>query len=144
MIVKRMRQLGLKAQFVGGGGVMDADFIKLAGPAAEGAMAWEYGHPLDSLPQGKAFAQNFKTTYGADMLSYAPFAYDAAKLAIKAMERANSAQPAAFNAAIKSTDYSGVTGKIVFEPNGDLKDASSTLYKVEDGAWAPVTTKAGS
>ena len=39
--IKQMRQFGLNAQFVGGGGVRDAEFIKIAGPAAEGAMAWE-------------------------------------------------------------------------------------------------------
>src|ERR1700722_3452286 len=59
-VAKRMRQLGLTAQFVGGGGVMDADFLKLAGDAAEGAMAWEYGSPLEKLPQGKAFSEKFQ------------------------------------------------------------------------------------
>ena len=144
MIVKRMKQLGMKTQFVGGGGVMDADFIKLAGPAAEGAMAWEYGHPLESTAAGKHFAADFKKTYGTDMLAYAPFAYDAAGLTIKAMEQANSVKPDAFNGAIKSIDYSGATGKIVFEPNGDLKNASSTLYQVKNGAWQTVVTKGGS
>jgi len=33
---KRMKQLGMNAQLVGGGGVMDQDFIKLAGDSAEG------------------------------------------------------------------------------------------------------------
>ncbi|MBN3763459.1 branched-chain amino acid ABC transporter substrate-binding protein [Burkholderia sp. Ac-20365] len=144
MIVKRMRQLGMKTQFVGGGGVVDADFIKLAGPAAEGAMAWEYGHPLESTSAGKHFASEFKKTYGTDMLAYAPFAYDAAGLAIKAMLQTNSVKPDVFNAAIKSSDYDGSTGKIVFEANGDLKNAASTLYQVKDNAWAPVVTKAGS
>ena len=144
MIAKRMKQLGMKTQLVAGGGVMDADFIKLAGPAANGAMAWEYGHPLNTLPKGKMFDANFKKMFGTSMLSYAPFAYDAAGLAIKAMQQADSVKPAVFNAAIKAVDYNGVTGKIVFEKNGDLKDASSTLYEVKHDAWVPITTKAGS
>ncbi|RKE36021.1 amino acid/amide ABC transporter substrate-binding protein (HAAT family) [Paraburkholderia sp. BL23I1N1] len=143
MLVKRMKQLGMKAQFVGGGGVMDADFIKLAGTAAEGAMAWEYGHPIDTLAQGKAFQTNFKRMYGVDMLSYAPFAYDAATLAIKAMQKADSVKPSVFNTSIKSTDFQGVTGEIQFEKNGDLKNASSTLYRVKGDAWVPVTSRPG-
>lgn len=143
MVVKRMKQLGMKAQFVGGGGVMDADFIKLAGPAADGAMAWEYGHPIDTLALGKAFQTDFKKTYGVDMLSYAPFAYDAATLTIKAMEKANSVKPSVFNASIKSTDFQGVTGEIQFEKNGDLRNASSTLYRVKDDTWVPITSRAG-
>ncbi|MBC8924232.1 branched-chain amino acid ABC transporter substrate-binding protein, partial [Escherichia coli] len=43
LITKRMRQLGMRTQFVGSGGIADRIFINDAGPAAEGAMAWEYG-----------------------------------------------------------------------------------------------------
>ncbi len=143
MIVKRMKQLGMKTQFVGGGGVMDADFIKLAGPAADGAMAWEYGHPLESTASGKRFAGDFKKAYGHDMLAYASFAYDAAGLVIAAMEKANSTDPKVFNAAIKSSEFDGSTGTIAFDANGDLKNAASTLYQVSGTAWKPIVTKAG-
>ena len=143
MIVKRMRQLGMKAQFLAGGGVMDATFIKLAGDAGEGAMVWEYGQPLNSLPQGKAFETKFKAKYGTDMLAYSPFAYDAAWVAIKAMKSANSVNPADFNAALKATHSTGITGQIAFNQDGDLKNPTSTLYEVKNGAWVPVTTKAG-
>lgn len=143
MFIKRMRQLGMKAQFLAGGGVMDANFIKLAGDSAEGAMVWEYGQPLSALPQGKAFETKFKAKYGVDMLAYAPFAYDAAWVAIKAMQTANSVKPADFNTALKATDSSSITGQIAFNKNGDLKNPTSTLYQVKNGAWVPVTTKAG-
>ncbi|WP_428983423.1 branched-chain amino acid ABC transporter substrate-binding protein [Paraburkholderia diazotrophica] len=141
MLVKRMRQLGMKAQFLAGGGVMDANFIKLAGDAADGASVWEYGQPLGTLPKGKNFEVKFKQKYGVDMLAYAPFAYDATWVAIKAMEKANSVKPAEYNAALKATNYDGITGKIAFTQTGDLKNPSSTMYQVKNVAWAPVTTK---
>ncbi|MEX3693145.1 branched-chain amino acid ABC transporter substrate-binding protein [Paraburkholderia sp. BR14263] len=141
MIVKRMRQLGLKAQFLAGGGVMDANFIKLAGDSADGASVWEYGQPLGTLPKGRGFEAKFKQKYGIDMLAYAPFAYDAAWVAITAMEKAGSATPAQFNAALKATNYDGITGKIAFNAQGDLKSPSSTLYQVKKVAWVPVTTR---
>ncbi|MFP3434603.1 alanine--tRNA ligase-related protein, partial [Paraburkholderia sp. SIMBA_061] len=37
-IAKKMKQLGMTAQLLGGGGVEDPEFIKLAGDAAEGAI----------------------------------------------------------------------------------------------------------
>ncbi|QBQ98895.1 branched-chain amino acid ABC transporter substrate-binding protein [Paraburkholderia pallida] len=141
MLVKRMRQLGIKAQFLAGGGVKDANFIKIAGDAANGSAVWEYGQPLSALPKGKDFEVKFKQKYGVDMLAYAPFAYDAAWVAIKAMQTANSVNPAQFNAALKSTDYQGITGRIAFTQTGDLKSPSSTMYQVKDVAWVPVTTK---
>lgn len=142
-VVKRMHQLGIKAQFVAGGGVKDADFIKIAGAEANGAQAWEYGQPMDVLPKGKDFEAKFKQKFGKDMLAYAPFAYDATWIAIKAMEKANSTDPAKYNADLKTTHYDGVTGQISFNKDGDLKHSSSTLYQVKDGKWVAVTTKTG-
>jgi branched-chain amino acid transport system substrate-binding protein len=141
---KRMKQLGLNAQLVGGGGVMDEDFIKLAGDAAEGAMAWEYGRPLAQLPGGKDFSAKFKKRFGVDILSYAPFGYDGAWAVIKAMQQAKSSSPAVYRPVLKSIDFEGVTGKISFDSTGALKSGASTLYQVKNGAWVPIVTKTGS
>jgi branched-chain amino acid transport system substrate-binding protein len=142
-IMKQMRQLGIKAQFVGGGGVKDIDFIKLAGDSAEGAMAWEYGRPLDSTPVGKEFASKFKAKFGVDVLSYAPFGYDAAWTAIKAMQAANSIKPEDYRPKLKAISFDGITGHIAFSSNGSLKQGSSTVYEVKNGQWVTVATKAG-
>jgi branched-chain amino acid transport system substrate-binding protein len=141
---KRMKQLGLNAQLVGGGGVMDEDFIKLAGEPSEGAMAWEYGRPLAQLPGGKDFSAKFKKRFGVDILSYAPFGYDGAWAAIKAMQQAKSTSPAVYRPVLKAIDYDGVTGKISFDSTGALKSGASTLYQVKNGAWVPIVTKSGS
>lgn len=140
LLTKRMRQLGMRTQFVGSGGIADSIFLGVAGSAAEGAMAWEYGRPVDSLPQGKAFAKKFKKRFGADTLTYAPFAYDCAWVAINAMKQANSAKPEVFMPALRTTQYDGITGKIEFDSYGDLKHPTSTLYQVKGGKWVPVTT----
>jgi branched-chain amino acid transport system substrate-binding protein len=141
---KRMKQLGMTAQLVGGGGVMDQDFIKLAGDPAEGVMAWEYGRPLAQLPGGKDFSAKFKKRFGVDILSYAPFGYDGAWAAIRAMQQAKSTSPAVYRPVLKTIDFDGVTGKISFDNTGALKSGASTLYQVKSGNWVPVVTKSGS
>jgi len=140
LIVKRMKQLGIRAQFVGSGGIADSVFISSAGNAAEGAMAWEYGRPVDSLPEGRAFAAKFKKRFGADTLTYAPFAYDCAWLAITAMKQANSTKPATFMQTLRTMQYNGITGHISFDKYGDLNSPTSTLYQVKSMKWQPVTT----
>ena len=142
-VAKRMKQLGITAQFVGGGGVMDTDFLKLAGDAADGAMAWEYGSPLEKLPQGKAFAEKFQKHFGVAILSYAPFGYDAAWAAINAMQKSNSIDPKVYRPVLKTISFPGITGTIAFDNNGALKNASSTMYQVKAGAWVPIVTKSG-
>jgi branched-chain amino acid transport system substrate-binding protein len=142
-IMKQMNQLGIKAQYVGGGGVKDIDFIKLAGDVSEGAMAWEYGRPLDSTPVGSRFAERFKQKFGEDVLSYAPFGYDAAWTAIKAMQAANSTKPDDYRPKLQSIDFDGITGHIAFNPDGSLKNGSSTVYQVKGAKWVTVKTVSG-
>jgi branched-chain amino acid transport system substrate-binding protein len=140
LITKRMRQLGMRTQFVGSGGIADSIFINIAGNAAEGAMAWEYGRPIETLPEGKAFAAKFKKRFGADVLTYSPFAYDCAWIAINAMKQADSSKPDVFVSPLRSMQYNGITGNISFDSYGDLKGPTSTLYQVKDTKWVPVTT----
>ncbi|MGN6086960.1 branched-chain amino acid ABC transporter substrate-binding protein [Trinickia sp.] len=143
-IMKQMTQLGIKAQYVGGGGVKDVDFIKLAGDSAEGAMAWEYGRPLDSTPVGAKFAERFKAKFGVDVLSYAPFGYDAAWAAIKAMQAAGSTKPDDYRPKLQAISFDGITGHIAFNADGSLKNGSSTMYQVKKGQFVTVVTKGGS
>ncbi|WP_438391538.1 branched-chain amino acid ABC transporter substrate-binding protein [Caballeronia sp. DA-9] len=142
-VAKRMKQLGVNAQLVGGGGVMDADFLKLAGDTAEGVMAWEYGSPLEKMPQGKAFAYKFQKRFGVAILSYAPFGYDAAWAAVNAMQKAGSIDPKVYRPVLKTISFPGITGTIAFDDKGALKNASSTMYQVKNGAWVPIVTKSG-
>ncbi|WP_460901651.1 branched-chain amino acid ABC transporter substrate-binding protein [Paraburkholderia jirisanensis] len=142
-IAKKMKQLNMSAQLLGGGGVEDPEFVKLAGDAAEGAMAWEYGRPLAQLPGGKDFSQKFKKRFGEDILSYAPFGYDGAWAAIKAMQAAKSTAPADYRPMLKNINFEGVTGTISFDATGALKSGASTLYQVKNGVWVPVVTKSG-
>ncbi|WP_429573410.1 branched-chain amino acid ABC transporter substrate-binding protein [Paraburkholderia sp. UCT70] len=143
LVIKQMKTLGMRAQFLGGGAVADTVSTQVAGPSAEGALAWEYGRPLNELPRGTEFADKYKHKFGTENLTYSPFAYDATWLAIDAMKKAGSAKPAAFVPAIRSTDYEGITGKIAFDSKGDQKSPMSTLYQVKDGKWQPVKTVSG-
>ena len=140
LVAKRMKQLAMKTRFLGGGAIADSIFTQIAGDAGEGGLAWEYGRPLDRLPKGKEFATNYEKKFGSAPLTYSPFAYDAAALAIAAMKEANSTKPAEITAALKKIRYTGITGEISFDKNGDLLKPSSTLYQVERGKWTPVTT----
>jgi branched-chain amino acid transport system substrate-binding protein len=44
---------------------------------------------------------------------------------------------------LKKISFDGITGPIAFDDNGALKNASSTLYQVKNGAWVSIVTKSG-
>jgi branched-chain amino acid transport system substrate-binding protein len=142
MITRRMKQLGMKTQFVGGSAILDDLYLKIAGDAAEGQMVWEFGKPIEGTPEGRAFVEKYSKEFGAENLDYAGLGYDGAKAAILAIQKAGSTDPAKINAALKTLDFQGATGHIAFEKNGDLKDPGATLYVVKQGKFQPVQTEA--
>jgi branched-chain amino acid transport system substrate-binding protein len=142
-MVRQMRQLGMKTHFMGGDGMQSAEFIKLAGPAAEGAIGSSPGLPIEKMPGGAEFTKRFGERFGKIQI-YAPFSHDSAVVLLQAMQRAGSAEPDKYLPELIKTHLDGVIGPIAFDEKGDLKDGPVTLYQVKDGTWQPVETIGGS
>lgn len=138
-MAQQMKRLGLTAKLLGGDGIQNVNFLKLAGSDAEGTVASLPGLPLDAMPGGAEFKQKFEAKYGPIQV-YAPYAYDAAKVLVAAMQRADSADPAKIVAELPKTDMPGVTGQLRFDKKGDVTGGSVTLYQVKNGAWTVVET----
>ncbi|WP_295622964.1 branched-chain amino acid ABC transporter substrate-binding protein [uncultured Lamprocystis sp.] len=141
-MVRQMRTLGMKTPFMGGDGMQSAEFIKLAGPAAQGAIGSSPGLPLEQMPGGADFTKRFGERFGKVQI-YAPFAHDAAVVLIQAMLRAGSAEPKQYLPELAKTQLDGVIGPIAFDAKGDLRDGPVTLYQVKSGQWQPVETIGG-
>ncbi|MBX3662936.1 MAG: branched-chain amino acid ABC transporter substrate-binding protein [Burkholderiales bacterium] len=137
-MVKQMKDLGIKASFIGGDGMQTPNFIKLAGDAAEGAMASIPGLPKDQMPGGKAFLDKYKAKFNQEVELFAPMGYDAVFVLVEAMKRAGSAEPAKFLPEVGKTDHQGVIGPIAFDEKGDLKNGPITIYVVKGGQWTPL------
>ncbi len=142
-MIKQMRELGLKATFLGGDGVCTPEFMKMGGEATEGQYCSLPGQPLEKLAKGPAFREKFTKKFGAEIQLYAPYVYDAVMVMVDAMKRANSVQPAAYLPEIGKTQYEGVTAKISFDELGDLKGGAISLYQYKAGKLEYVETLGG-
>jgi branched-chain amino acid transport system substrate-binding protein len=138
----QMKSLAIKAKLLGGDGAQSVEFIKLAGPAAEGSIASSPGLPLDKMPGGKGFTDRFTAKYGQIQI-YAPYAYDATMTLVEAMKKANSTEPAKYLPELAKTSRQGVTGPIAFDEKGDLMSGPITLYEVKAGKWVTLETVGG-
>ncbi len=136
-MAKQMKALGLTAKFIGGDGWQTPNFIKLAGDAAEGALASVPGLPKDQMPGGKEFLARFKSKYNMEVELFAPFGYDAVNVFIDAMKRAGSTDPAKFLPEVGKTKMNGIIGPIAFDDKGDIKDGPITIFAVKGGKWEP-------
>jgi len=151
LLTKQAKEAGMKAPLMGGDGLYDAEFIKLAGgTAAEGDFATSVGLPIDKLPKGQEFTTAYKAMFPTDEIAaYDAYAYDATNVIIAAIIKAATDKgvdtlttPAgrdAIIANVAATSIEGVTGAIAFDAKGDTTNKAISLYVVEGGKW---TTKA--
>lgn len=135
-MLRQMKQLGINAKFMGGDGICSSELIKLAGDGmADGqVICAEAG----GVSPGKAAAldawkASFKTRTGVDVQIYAPYVYDATMVMATAMQNANSADPKKYLPALAKVSYDGVTGKIAFDPKGDILNGALTFYTYKGG-----------
>jgi branched-chain amino acid transport system substrate-binding protein len=142
-MVKQMRGLGMKTQFMMGDGGYTPKLIENAGAAAEGVYASLPGVPLDKMPNGRDFATRFENRFKQPIQLYAPYCYDAVNVMIAAMQKAGSADPAKYLPELAKVEVAGVTAKIVFDEKGDLKGGAITIYQVKQGKWQAVETIGG-
>lgn len=137
-LVKQMKSLGMKVAFVSGDGIMQPDFLKNAGSAAEGAYA-SFGPSEEGRPAAEKFVKAYTPKYGKPG-SYSIYAYDAANIILKGIEKANSTEPAKVTEAIHALTYEGAFGPIEFDQKGDVKVAPYVVWVVKEGKFVPYET----
>jgi len=135
-MLRQMQQLGLtKAYLFGGDGICTDQLVKLASGARTlgNVVCAVGGASLDKLPQGKVWREKYEAMFPKQFQVYSPYTYDATMVLVDAMKRANSTDPKVYGPKIAESAYAGVTAKVSFEPNGELKNPAMTLYTYKDG-----------
>ncbi|MBS1160617.1 MAG: amino acid/amide transporter substrate-binding protein, family [Proteobacteria bacterium] len=142
-MAKQMKELGIKAKFLGGDGVCTPEFMKLGGEAAEGHFCSLPGMPLEKLAKGPEFRDRFSKKFGAEIQLYAPYVYDAVMVMADSMKRADSVEPIKYLPLIGKAKYDGVTALIEFDEFGDLKGGAISVYQYKGGKLEYVETLGG-
>jgi branched-chain amino acid transport system substrate-binding protein len=135
-MLRQMEQLGLgNVKYFGGDGICTSEIAKLAAGAKtlNNVVCAEGGASLAKMPAGEAWKKKYDAKYPNQFQVYSPYTYDATMLLVDAMKRANSVDPKVYTAKLAESNYQGVTAKIAFEPNGELKNPAMTLYVYKDG-----------
>ncbi|HST04848.1 MAG TPA: branched-chain amino acid ABC transporter substrate-binding protein [Chloroflexia bacterium] len=142
IIVQQMKELGIKATFVGGDTLFQPEFALQAGSASEGAYVSSFFPDLSqsSDQSAKNWVASYRDTFKRDPGGNSSGGYVAAKAAFQAIQNARSTDPAQIKAALKTLDMSSLIGQIAFDANGDLQDQRAHLhiFQVKDGAFVPV------
>ena len=132
---KQAREKGIKAKFMGPDGMDSSDLTKIAGKAVVGLNYTSAAGPASALPKAKAFVDDFKKKFGKNPEPYAAEAYDAATIAIKAIEEAAKGgkkvtREDVSTAVRKAKLPNGITGDIAFDSKGDRLKAQYFVLTV--------------
>ena len=140
-MLKQMKALGLRAKLVSGDGVCSERMQQLAGDAlVDDKVYCVVAGGVGAAQEAglNAFTQRYQQRYKIPLQTYAPYAYDAVMVFAKAMQAANSSDPAKYLPALSAVRHEGVTGSIAFDQKGDLRDAAMTIYTFRKGKKAKV------
>jgi branched-chain amino acid transport system substrate-binding protein len=135
-LLRQMKQLGITAKLMGGDGICTEKLPELAGDGmSDGRVVCaEAGGITKDFEKGMAdWRAAYEKKYGVKVLLYAPYVYDAVKVMVEAMKKANSADPAKYLPELAKVKYRGVTGAIEFDNKGDMKSGTLTLYTYKGG-----------
>lgn len=140
-MLRQMEQLGLaNVKYFGGDGICTDKIIELSGGAKTlgNVVCAEGGASLAKMPGGTAWKARYDAKYPKQFQVYSPYTYDAVGVLVKAMEEAGSIDPKVYLPKLAAISYQGVTAKISFEADGELKNPAMTLYKYEGGKKVPL------
>lgn len=146
IVTKNYRQLGITLPLYHAHGVASDEFLKLAGPAAEGIRLPSPAQLVPELlaandpqkPVVTAYERAYKAKYNADVSTFGGYAYDGLMLAIDAMKRANSADKAKVRDAIESTKGLALTSGTFNMSATDhmgLDLSAFRMLDVKNGKW---------
>ena len=136
-MMRQMKNLGIKAKFMGGDGICSSELVKLAGDGmADGQVVCAEAGGVEGTQKAgmDKFYADYKKRFGIDVTVYEPYVYDSLNIMVAAMVKAGSSDPAVYLPVLAKTEkYKGVTGDISFDAKGDVKNGALTLYTYKAG-----------
>lgn len=142
LLLKQLREKGVKSKFMGPDGLDSAEMVRIAGPSVLGSYYTSVAGPPAAYPESAAFAGKFKQRFGKDVESFGMYGYDAALVGIKAMEgwiKANGGKkPSRADVSLavrKIKGFRGITGSIEFDNKGDPVKAKYFVLQFDKQAY---------
>jgi branched-chain amino acid transport system substrate-binding protein len=127
LILRQMRDQGLKTVLMAGDALADKEFASITGPAGEGVL-FTFGPDPRKKATAQAIVDKFKAK-NIDPEGYTLYSYAAIQVWAQAAAKAGSTDPKKVAATMKQGDWDTVLGKLSFTPKGDITVLDYVVYK---------------
>ena len=142
LILRQMRDQGVKAPLMGGDGITDDEFASIAGPGAEGALMTFSPDPRTN-PANKEIVEVFRKK-GFEPQAYTLYSYAALQLIKAAAEQAKTLDPKKIAETLKAgKPFKTVLGEIAFDKNGDVSNDGYVVNGKKKDRYVLYTWKKG-
>ncbi len=141
LLAKQAKDLGIRARFMSGDGVIDPEFVKIAGKeAAEGSWL-TFSPEIKNVPTAKASVEAYEKQFGP-VGPYSIYGYVSAKILFDGIKGANarSARDGKKIAEyIRGKTWDTALGKLRFDKKGDVTESPYVVYETKNGEFVQIT-----
>ncbi|MGH6814313.1 MAG: branched-chain amino acid ABC transporter substrate-binding protein [Hyphomicrobiaceae bacterium] len=134
LILKQMRDQGMKAQLISGDALVTEEFWSITGPAGAGTIM-TFPPKVEGLQQNKAIVDGLKAAK-KPVEGYVLYMYAAIQVWAQAAEKAKTTEGKKVAEALRAGEWDTVVGKIKFDAKGDVvSDKNYVWYVWKDGKY---------
>jgi branched-chain amino acid transport system substrate-binding protein len=138
LIVRQMRDQGVRAPLMGGDGITSDEFAQVGGPGVEGTLM-TYGPDPRKRPQAKEVVEKFRKK-NFEPEAYTLYSYAALQIIKQAAEAAKSLDPKKVAEQMKSGQkFNTVIGEISYDKKGDVTRLDYVMYIWKKDANGKIT-----
>ena len=138
LIIRQMRDQGMKTVMISGDGITDTEFAQIGGPGVEGTLM-SFGPDPRQNPAAKEVVAEFKAK-NFDPEAYTLYSYAAVQIIKQAAEKAKSLDPKKVAAVMHSgMTFNTVIGPIAYDKKGDRTSVDYVWYTWEKGPDGKIT-----
>jgi branched-chain amino acid transport system substrate-binding protein len=143
LILRQMRNQGMKSQMISGDAIATNEFWSITGPAGEG-MLFTFGSDPRKRPAAAAVVKRFKDK-GVDPEGYTLYTYAAIQIWAQAAAKAKTIDAKKVAKAIHSAKWNTVLGPIGYDKKGDITAVDYVFYRWnKDGKYEEIPPGKGS
>jgi len=140
LILRQMRDQGLKTILMAGDALADKEYASITGPAGAGTL-FTFGPDPRKKPTAASIVEKFKAK-NIDPEGYTLYTYAAFQVWSKAAAKAGTTDPKKVMNTIKAGSWDTVIGTLNFDAKGDIKQIDYVVYRWDDkGGYAEVNPK---
>lgn len=133
-ILKELKAQKVESKIMSVEGVAQPMILEIAGDAAEGLVYPQPPYdPESSDPKIVAFVKAYKAKFPTKPDIDSAFGYDALMIVAKAIERCAN-YPVDLQSQVADTSFTGITGEIAFDENGDVNIAPR-MFQIKEGKF---------